>query len=280
MTQANPSTDDANRADRPDNNDNAHSARPANGLESVAVLSDVHGVLPALEAVLDEPDVRWADRIVLTGDIAAGPMPVPTLRRLISLGDRVVWVRGNAERELVTLARGGETVIPDPIAPWAARQLSPDLVDLLDRLPHPVTLDVDGFGPVLFCHGTPRDDEEIVLVDSALSRWTDVLAGLPDNVRTVVCGHTHMPFLRMVDRRLIVNPGSVGMPYGRPGPHWALLRGGQAQLRHTDVDVDQMADRVVAESGYGDAAAWADEFIRSVHSDAEALAVFTQRTLP
>ncbi|MFJ1764507.1 metallophosphoesterase family protein [Amycolatopsis sp. NPDC088138] len=66
----------------------------------IAVLPDIHGVLPALEAVLAEPDVLAADRIVLLGDMLAGPMPVETLERLVALGDRAVWVRGNADREL------------------------------------------------------------------------------------------------------------------------------------------------------------------------------------
>lgn len=245
---------------------------------TVAVLSDIHGVLPALEAVLDEADVQGADRIVLTGDIAAGPMPVATLDLLTSLGERVVWVRGNAERELVTMARGGATSIPDPIARWAAAQLRPDQIDLLSGLPHPVTLDVDGFGQVIFCHGTPRDDDEVVLVDSPVSRWVEVLGGVDDEVRTVVCGHTHMPFQRLFDRRLVVNPGSVGMPYGRPGPHWALLRDGHVQLRHTAVDTDLAAARIIAESGYDDVSAWVNEFVRTAHSDVAAIEAFTPRT--
>ena len=85
-------------------------------MESVAVLSDIHGVLPALDAVLAEPAVRAADRIVLTGDIAAGPQPGEVLDRLIGLGDRVTWVRGNADRELVELARGETGDVGDPIA--------------------------------------------------------------------------------------------------------------------------------------------------------------------
>ncbi len=241
---------------------------------SVAVLSDIHGVLPALEAVLAEGDVRAADRIVLTGDIAAGPLPVETLDLLASLGDRAIWVRGNADRELVTLARGETTAVSDPIASWAAGELRPHHVERLAALPHPVTLDVDGFGPVLFCHGTPRDDDEVVLVDTSLERWAEVLSGLGNAVQTVVCGHTHMPFQRLVDRRLIVNPGSVGMPYGRPAPHWALLLDGVVQLRRTPVDADAMADRIVAMSGYRGAAEWADLYVRRVFSDAEALHVF------
>src|SRR6266516_1436326 len=80
---------------------------------SVAVLSDIHGVLPALDAVLAEPDVQAAERIVLTGDIAAGPQPVQVLDRLLGLGDRVTWVRGNADRELVELGRGRGHPRPD-----------------------------------------------------------------------------------------------------------------------------------------------------------------------
>ncbi len=121
---------------------------------SVAVLSDIHAVLPALDAVLAEPDVRDAERIVLTGDIAAGPQPTQTLDRLLGLGDRVTWVRGNADRELVSLARGAADDVDFPISAWAARQLSADHVDWLARLPYPVTLEVDGFGPVVFCHAT------------------------------------------------------------------------------------------------------------------------------
>ena len=85
------------------------------------------------------------------------------------------------------------------------------------KLPQPVVLDVDGFGPVVFCHGTPRDYEEMVLVDTRLEKWAEVFADLPAEVQTVVGGHTHMPFVRLVDRRLVINSGSIGMPYGRPG---------------------------------------------------------------
>ena len=77
---------------------------------SVAVLSDVHGALPVLEAVLAEPDVASADLVVVCGDHAAGPMPVETLDALVALGERAVLVRGNADRELVEVARGAPRV--------------------------------------------------------------------------------------------------------------------------------------------------------------------------
>jgi putative phosphoesterase len=244
---------------------------------TAAVLSDIHGVLPALDAVLAEPAVQDAERIVLTGDIAAGPQPVAVLDRLLGLGDRVTWVRGNADRELVELARGGTGNVPDPITPWAARQLSSDHVDWLARLPYPVTLEIDGFGPVVFCHATPRDDEEVVVVDSRLDRWAEVLAGLPGDVMTVVCGHTHMPFTRLANRRQIINPGSVGMPYGRQGAHWALLAGGAVTMRRTAYDVEAACALVTEQSSYRDVADWVDYFLHSRASDADALAVMAPR---
>ncbi|WP_035874889.1 metallophosphoesterase family protein [Kitasatospora cheerisanensis] len=242
----------------------------------VAVLSDIHGVLPALEAVLAEPEVRAADRLVLTGDIAAGPQPAQVLDRLTGLGDRVAWVGGNADRELLEYRRGERDTVPDPIGPWAAEQLREDHLDLLAALPPTLTLPVEGLGEVLFCHATPRDDEEVVLVDSRLDRWAEVFAEVPPEVRTVVCGHTHMPFVRLAHGRLVVNPGSVGMPYGRAGAHWALLGPG-VDLRSTQFDVEAAAARLARESSWPGIADWADYYLHARASDAEALAAFGPR---
>ncbi|MBT2444105.1 metallophosphoesterase family protein [Streptomyces sp. ISL-36] len=242
----------------------------------VAVLSDIHAVLPALEAVLDEPEVRAADRIVLTGDISAGPQPAEVLDLLTGLGERVIWVGGNADRELLEYRRGLRDTIPDVIAPWAAERLRADHLDLLARLPRSVTLPVRGMGEVLFCHATPRDDEEVVLVDSRLERWREVFGGLDDEIRTVVLGHTHMPYVRLADGRLVVNPGSVGMPYGRTGAHWALLGPG-VELRTTHFDIEAAIDRLTRDSPYPDIAEWADYFLRARATDADALQVFGPR---
>jgi putative phosphoesterase len=246
-------------------------------LRTVAVLSDIHGVLPVLDAVLAEPLVAAADLVVATGDHAAGPMPVETLDRLSALGDRVLLVRGNADRELVTMAREGRVLEGRPGASeWAAGVLRPDQVELLDALPHPVTLEVEGFGEVLFCHGTPRDDDEVVLVDTGMERWAEVFADVPDRVRTVVCGHTHMPFVRLVDRRLVVNPGSVGMPYGA-GPSWALLDRGAVSLHRTVVDPASVAARLREGSSFPCVDEWSSEYILVPASDAEAIRVFGPR---
>jgi putative phosphoesterase len=248
-------------------------------IERVAVLSDVHCVLPALEAVLAEPEVQRADLIVLPGDLVVGPMPVETVDLIESLGERAVWVGGNCERITVELARGerdgGEPNLT--MAAWGAKLLRTEQIDRIAALPKTVTLEIAGLGEVLFCHATPRDDEEIVLVDSPEARWQEVLAGAPP---TVVCGHTHMPFLRLVDRRTVVNPGSVGMPYGTTGAHWALLGGdGPAvQLRRTEFDVEAAAATIVAGCDFPGVEEFVDHYLRRPASDLEALEAFRVRT--
>lgn len=240
----------------------------------IAVLADIHANLPALEAVLDEIDRVDVDRIVLLGDIAAGPMPVPTLDLLASLGERAVWVHGNAERELVA-GFDGEPVPEGPAGDTVTAcvpLLGKRHRDLMAGLPMTVTLDVDGLGPVLFCHATPRRDDEMILVDSPMSRWERVLDGVAE--QTVVFGHTHMPFDRLVNRRRVINPGSLGMAYGPPGAYWALL-GPRVDLRRTAYDVRAAAARI-ASSPHPGAAEWAEEYVVHPHGDAEALEVFTK----
>ncbi|HEV7627847.1 MAG TPA: metallophosphoesterase family protein, partial [Streptomyces sp.] len=214
--------------------------------------------------------------IVLTGDITAGPQPAQVLDLLKTFGDRIAWASGNADRELLEYRRGQRDAIPDPIAPWAAEQLRPDHLELLACLPRSLTLSLRGLGKVLFCHATPRDDEEVVLVDSSLDRWQEVFSELDADVRTVVLGHTHMPFVRLAHGRLVINPGSVGMPYGRAGAHWALLGPG-VELRTTQFDIDAAVAHVTEDSSYPEVTEWADYFLRAQATDADALAAFGPR---
>lgn len=237
-----------------------------------AVLADIHGNVPALNAVLGEPDVAGADAVVLLGDIALGPMPAQTLELLAGLGDRAVWVHGNCEREMVTAFDGGE--VPGPFGADAAASAA--LIgrahrDRLDGLPLTVTLDIDGLGPTLFCHASPRRDDEMLLVDSPPQRWAAALAGVDAPV--VVCGHTHMPFDRLVAGHRVINPSSVGMPYGHPGAGWALL-GPDVTLRRTQYDTEAAA-RVIGASRYPSAEDWAREYVLSHYPADEALEAFT-----
>lgn len=247
-------------------------------VSTVAVISDVHGMLWALDRVLEEPAISGADLVVVTGDHTWGPEPTAVLDRLVQLGDRVVLIRGNADRELLAMSHGLDVgLADDPLSVWGAAQLSPDHQHLIEQMPPTITLDLPGFGLVLFCHATPRNDEEVVLVDSSVERWAEVLADVPTDVRTVVCGHTHMPFTRLVDGRLIVNTGSVGLPYGRPGAHWALLSNGTVTLGRTHLDRDALIRETERSSTFPGIAAWLEATFIEPASDLDALATFGPR---
>lgn len=241
----------------------------------VAVLSDIHGHLPALEAVLAEVDAAGVDAIVLNGDLADGPLPAQVIDRLAELGERAIWVGGNGDRWLAAAFDGTFQPTGSPAdawMTWGAGQLSQAHRDRLAGLPLTVTVDVDGLGPVAFCHATARDDNEIILVDSPVQHYRDAFAGLREQV--VVIGHSHMPFERLADRRRVINPGSVGMPYGHLGAAWALL-GPDVVLRRASYDVDAAA-RTLAASTMPGIEEFIAENVRAVPSDADALAVFTQ----
>ncbi len=246
----------------------------------VAVLADIHGNLPALEAVLRDLEAAGVDAIVLPGDMTVGPLQAETLDLLASLGERAVWVRGNCERNLVevfdgTYATTGAAHESGTI--WAGRQLTREWRDRLAALPLTVRLNVDGLGPVLFCHATARDDEEIVLVDSPIDWFAEGFAGVEE--ATVICGHTHMPFDRLAGGRRIVNAGSVGMPYGPPGAaaYWALL-GPDVTLRRTPYDSHAAVERMRPSAWPGNAAFIDENVLHGPPSDTEALALFTQWT--
>jgi len=213
----------------------------------VAALYDVHGNLPALEAVLDEiPDEAL---IVCGGDVAAGPWPAETLERLRGLGDRVRWLRGNADRELAAVPEARPGGPPPEVIAWVRDRLSEEQLAFVTGLPETQTVEVDGLGPVLFCHGTPRSDDELLTRISPDERWEAALGGASEP--TVVVGHTHVQFDRRVGEKRVVNAGSVGMPYERePGAYWTLL-GPDVEPQRTVYDFHAAAE-AIRETGWPD----------------------------
>ena len=211
---------------------------------SVAALYDVHANLPALEAVLAEVD---ADIILVGGDVALGPMPKETLTLLRDRG--ATFIRGNCDREVATPGEGEE--LWTRRARWVHEQLDDEEHAFLRDLPHPLPMEIDGLGQVLFCHGSPRSDEEILTAITPPKRLDPILDGVTQDL--VVCGHTHAQFDRLVGDRRLVNAGSVGMAYeGEPGiAAWALL-GPTVELRRTRYDVEAAAE-LVRETGFPEA---------------------------
>jgi putative phosphoesterase len=204
----------------------------------VAALYDIHGNLPALEAVLAEvPDDAT---ILLGGDHVYGPFPAETLARLRTLGERAVWLRGNCDRELSEPGTGPAS--PD-VLDWVHERLTEEQVAFLFGLPATVTLTVDGLGEVFFFHATPRNDVDFFTDVTPEERLATAFAEVA--CETVVCGHSHLQFQRVVAGKQVVNVGSVGMAYeDQPGAYWALL-GPTVELRHSP-----FTPASLAETGY------------------------------
>jgi len=225
----------------------------------VAALYDIHGNLPALEAVLTELEELGPELILVGGDVVLGPFPRETLDRLTALGEKMRFIRGNTDRMLLEEAPD----LDDP-PPWADRhawtraQLTEEERRFLATLSDTAVVEVDGLGAVLFCHGSPRSDEEIITRATPPERLSDILARVQQ--RVVVCGHTHVQFDRVVGGIRVVNAGSIGMPYeDELGAYWALL-GEDVELRRTAYDVERAASLIRA-TDYPAAAEFAEDFV-------------------
>lgn len=213
----------------------------------IAALYDIHGNLPALEAVLDAVSGCGVDLIVVGGDIFPGPMARDCLSLLGELRERVCFISGNGESAMIAHLRGDDLAsLPEQARAAvmdAAASIDAPMREAIAQWPATLRLEIDAVGAVLFCHATPRSDTEI------FTRLTpdEKVAPMFDGVGAplVVCGHTHMPFDRRLGPTRIVNAGSVGMPFGRPGADW-LLVGPDVQHRHTEYDREAAAARIRA----------------------------------
>jgi predicted phosphodiesterase len=259
----------------------------------LAIVSDIHGNLPALEAVLADASTLGVDTIVNLGDIASGPLwPAETVARLRPLA--LPTLRGNHERQL-----GGDRSRMGAADAFAAAGLDPAQRAWLQSLPTSLRL---ADGVVYACHGTPTSDLDYLLETvepghrrggppgiraATAAELADRLPDVPAGAQVVLCGHTHVPRVAWDAGRLLLNPGSVGLPAyddGRPHPHaveagspharWALLEragaGWHARLCATPYDWGAAARRAAA-NGRGD---WADALLtgRVGRTEAEALA--------
>ena len=219
----------------------------------IAAIADIHGNLPALEAVLEEVRREKPDLIVVCGDVASGPMPSETIEVLRDLKN-VRFVRGNADRGLIDEFDGKQQAdMPGPHVEWCSSQLSREQRDFLASFEPTVQID-----RVLFCHAVPANDTDAFTVETPDDRVRELMVGVDADL--IVCGHTHMQFDRTVDGLRIINPGSVGMPYGRPGAYWAMVSASvqtDVEMKRTAYDLEAAARRIRSKDWAG-----ADEFAR------------------
>lgn len=238
-------------------------------MQRVAALYDVHGNVPALEAVLERVADLDVDLIVVGGDVLPGPQPKEALAALAALTTPTLFIGGNGERDVVAAHRGADLAsLPEQaraVVRWTADALSEDELRAIASWPDVVEVAIEGVGDVLFCHATPRSDRELFTERTAVERLLPAFEDV--DAQVVVCGHTHVQFDRQVGPARVVNAGSVGMPFGEPGAYWLLL-GPDVEFRRTGYDFDAAARRI-AECSYPAAGGFArDNVLRPPSAEA------------
>jgi len=242
----------------------------------VAALYDIHGNLPALEAVFEEVYTSAVDLIIVGGDAVLGPMPRETLEYLLAAQLPVQFIQGNCEREMLTQLAGGVPASVPPafrmIMRWVGDQLSTEQQRLIASWPVAVQLEIPGLGDAMFVHATPRSDTETFTRQTPEEPLLPVFGGI--DAAMVICGHTHMQFDRTVGRMRVLNAGSVGMPFGEPGAYWLVLGPG-VQHRRTSFDLAQAARRIRA-TDYPQAEEFASHSVLQPPSEERMLQVFAK----
>jgi len=242
----------------------------------IAALYDIHGNLPALDAVLAEVRRARVDAVVIGGDVLPGPMPRQALGAIAALEVPTHCLAGNGERAVIAHL-SGRPLPPVPekareVIIWNAGQLGEDDRTSIGAWPTTLRFHLPALGDVLFCHATPRNDTEIFTRLTPEEPLRAVFSGASASL--VVCGHTHMAFDRMVGRTRVVNAGSVGMPFGEPGAYWLLLGDG-VEFRHTMYDLERAAATIRATS-YPQAQEFAEGNILHPPPEAEMLVQFSR----
>jgi len=242
----------------------------------VAALYDVHGNLPALEAVIADARAAGVDRIVFGGDVVPGPMPRETIDRIRRLDIPTSFIHGNGDRETVAWRRGVEsTAIPPQyhaVMQWVAQTLTDDDERWLAGWPPGLRLAISGCGDVLFCHASARNDTDIFTRLTEDDRVLSLFPGVDEDI--IICGHSHMQFDRTVGSLRVVNAGSVGMPFGEPGAYWLLLGPG-VELRRTNYDLEGAAARIRA-TAYPQAEEFAARNVLQPPTEAAMLEAFSR----
>jgi putative phosphoesterase len=197
----------------------------------LALLYDVHGNLTALDAVIDDAQAAGVEGFVLGGDYAmVGAQPVETVARLKEL--EAEWIRGNTERWVADRSERPDDPFIATVCDYALGELGEDEAARLNGL-----RDTIRHGRTLFCHASPRSDTETFAPEPVVGE-EELLASTSEPV--IVFGHSHLQFSREAAGRMLVNPGSVGLPLdGDPRAAYALWDGGREfDLRRVDYDRD------------------------------------------
>lgn len=206
--------------------------------DRVAVISDVHGNVPALSAALADIEQFDVQAIFSCGDFTWGPQPIEVLELIHDFGVRTWFVRGNAERAVIEFASGSRAT-ERPTDDWMVAAHGSDGLAEISTFASALQVSVAGIGGIRLCHGSPRSDVELLTPGSSERRVEQAMIGLTEH--TIGHGHTHLQYQRRLGKRTIFGPGSVGLPYGTdgvPGARWALVTD-SIELRVAPFDIEE-----------------------------------------
>jgi putative phosphoesterase len=211
------------------------------------VMADIHGILPALQAVLKDVQQFNVDGVIVAGDLTRGPQPNETIRLLRSLSH---WtIRGNSDNELLRYKKSDSPIAwhtsrAFALLRWTCEHLDTESLEFIRSLPEQRAIDIPGTAAIRVVHGSPRDPCEALLPESTPGILDIALAQTKEPV--LVCGHTHTPRIFERDGRLVLNPGAVSGPLdGFVGAQYALLTwdGSRWIAEHRAVTYDHEAVR-------------------------------------
>lgn len=245
----------------------------------IAAIYDIHGNLPALEAVIKVIKVIEPDHVVVGGDVVAGPMPAQCLEMLKELSKDfpTSFIHGNAESEVIRAAAGenpqGFTETNNEIAHWVAAQLSPEQIAEIKSWSLTYTLETETNGDVLFCHATPQNDVDIFTTNSSDEKVERFFEGITNPL--VVCGHTHMQVDRELANTRIINAGSVGMSFTSPGAYWLLIADGEVSFNYTMYNLEDAAAQILA-TDFPNAEAFVQNSVLATPTEDDAIVKLTR----
>lgn len=227
----------------------------------VAIISDIHGNMQALEAVLDDIKREKCEKIFCLGDLAmAGPEPVKTLeliKKMYSEGNFEL-IQGNTDEMIgnYTKETGDRVKAAFPVLGNAiindAKIIPQDLIEFLKSLPEQKELEIEGV-KILLVHGSPRKNDENILPDLAIEKIEEMIEGTQADI--IFCGHTHIPCgYQTTKKQTVVNDGSVGRPFTQnPQACYAIaeFKNGAFEVSHKFIDYDnQKASEILSKRDF------------------------------
>lgn len=241
---------------------------------TLAVIADIHGNLPALDAALADLERVQPDRVVIAGDfVNRGPQSHAVVARASRLN--FAAISGNHDTWLSTLARGERLPEGWESSWWtpvrrAAQELTPEDLRWIDARPFSLSVEIPGAEPALIVHGNPRSSREGMGRLISDERLAEALEGVDE--RTVIGAHIHYPYERWLGERHVVVVGAVGCPFnGDINAQYGLFtwRDGAWRFEHRSIPYDhEPLYAAWRESGYLDDGSLASELMMLEHQTA------------